>query len=211
MLTGDAVFCQRTLCQQVLDAGGDDLVLVKENQSTLSQDIHLLFDPPPALARAPVQDRRVVQTVETRHGRTRERRELVASIDLTAYVAWPGLAQVFRIERTWREHGVSKRALHYGITSLSPQAGPPDRLLALKRGHWSIENRLHRRKDVTFGEDASLIHVGQGPTVMALLRDTAVSLLHLAGVKRVAAQLRTHSQHPDRAVAMVVGPLPIGA
>jgi hypothetical protein len=104
-----------------------------------------------------------------------------------------------------------KRALHYGITSLTPAQADAARLLALRRGHWTIENRLHRRKDVTFGEDASLIHVGQGPIVMALLRDAAVSLLHHAGVTRVASRLRTHSQQPGRAVALVLGPLSTGA
>ncbi len=85
--------------------------------------------------------------------------------------------------------------------------GTPDRLMRLKRGHWAIETRLHWRKDVTFGDDASLIHAGQGPTVMALLRDAAVSLLHHHGVRQVAARLRAHSQHPDAAIAFVVGPL----
>ena len=48
-------------------------------------------------------------------------------------------------------------------------------------------------------------------TVMALLRDAAVSVLHLAGIQRVAAQLRRHSQYPAEAVTLVVGPLPTGA
>jgi predicted transposase YbfD/YdcC len=211
VLTGDALFCQRGLCAQVRAAGGDYLLLVKENQSTLYRDLQLLFDPPAMLPAAPLTDRRVARTVESGHGRTLERRELIASTDLGGYLDWPGVQQVFRLERTWREHGTSQRALHYGITSLSPQASDPARLLALRRGHWTIENRLHRRKDVSFGEDASLIHVGAGPTVLALLRDAAVSLLHCAGVQRVAARLRAHSQHPDRAVALVVGPLPTGA
>ena len=84
-------------------------------------------------------------------------------------------------------------------------------MLTLRRGHWAIAHRLHRRKDVTFGEDASLIHGGAGPTVMTLLRDAAVSLWHRAGVRRVAARLRIPSQHPERAVALVLGPLPTGA
>lgn len=206
VLTGDALFCQRHLCQQVLDAGGNYLLLVKDNQPALHEAIALWFDPPPALARRPVTDWRTTRTIDTKHGRRPEVRELRASTDLNAYLAWPGVAQVFRIERTWREHGQPKRARHYGITSLSPEAGPPDRLLALKRGHWAIENRLHRRKDVTFGEDASLIHTGQGPLVMALLRDAAVSLLHRHGIWRVAACLRRHSQQPEAAIALVVGP-----
>lgn len=211
VLTGDALFCQRHLCQQVRAAGGDYLLLVKENQATRYNGIQLLFDRPPALATRPLGDCRTVHTIETGHGRVNEVRQLVASTDLTAYLAWPGLAQVFRLERTWQERGRPKRAVRYGITSLPPETGPPDRLLTLRRGHWAIENRLHRRKDVTFGEDASLIHVGHGPTVLALLRDAAVSLLHRTGVQRVAARLRAHSQHPEAAVALVVGPLPTGA
>lgn len=207
VLTGDALFCQRAICQQVRAAGGDYLLLVKENQRTLYEDIQLLFDPPPVLARRPLADLRTVRTIDTGHGRRPEIRELWASTDLTTYLDWPGLAQVFRVERTWRVHGQPKRALHYGITSLSPAVGPPDQLLRLKRGHWTIENRLHWRKDVTFGEDASLIHVGQGPTVMALLRDAAVSLLHHHGVRQVAARLRAHSQQPEAAISLVVGPL----
>jgi len=39
VLTGDALFCQRDLCAQVGDAGGDYLVIVKENQPQLSRDI----------------------------------------------------------------------------------------------------------------------------------------------------------------------------
>ncbi|MGI8404865.1 MAG: hypothetical protein ACR2OE_08920 [Thermomicrobiales bacterium] len=167
-------------------------------------DIQLLFDPPPALARAPLLDRRTTHTVETGHGRRRDTRDLITSTDLTAYLEWPGLAQVFRLERTWRAHGQDHRAGHDDITSWPTAVGSPERLLALKRGHWQIENRLHRHQDVALGEDASLIHMGQGPTVMALLRDAAVSVLHRAGIHRIAATLRTHSQHPEAAVALVM-------
>jgi hypothetical protein len=81
---------------------------------------------------------------------------------------------------------------------------PPARLLALKRGHWVIENGLHRVKDVTLGEDHSLIHQGQGPTIMALLRDAAVSLLRRSGIRQITARLRYHSQHPAAALALLV-------
>ncbi len=206
VLTGDALFCQRQLCQQVLAADGDYLLLVKENQPTLYHDIHLLFDPPPDSVPLPLLDQRAVRTIERGHGRVDEVRCLVASTDLNAYLDWPGLGQVFRLERTWREQGQPKRALHYGITSLPPDPGTPAHLLKLKRGHWGIENQLHRRKDVTLGEDASLIHQGQGPTILAQLREAALGLLHRLGVRRVAARLRYHSQHPEAAVALVVGP-----
>lgn len=211
VLTGDALFCQRALCQQVLGAGGDYLLLVKENQPTLHAAIRLLFDPPADDHPWPLLDCRAARTCERGHGRTDEIRELVASTDLHDYLDWPGQAQVFRLERRWRQHDTQRQSVHYGITSLSPTRATPAQLLALKRGHWSIENRLHRTKDVAFDEDASLIHLGQGPTVLALLRDAALNLLHRAGVSRVTACLREHSQHPERAVRLLIDPPPTHA
>ena len=203
VLTGDALFCQRNLCRQVGEAGGAYLLVVKENQPTLHDAIALLFDPPPDLHALPLLDRRAVVTVERGHGRRDDRRHLVASTDLTGYLEWPGIAQVFRLERTWREHGTTHRARHYGITSLTPAQADPARLLALRRGHWVIENALHRQKDVAFGEDASLVHLGQGPTVLALLRDAALNCLHHAGIRQIAARLRLHAQYPEQAAALV--------
>jgi predicted transposase YbfD/YdcC len=208
VLTGDALFCQRHLCQQVCDAGGDYLLLVKENQPTLYADIELLFDPPPTSAPLPLLDRREASTSDRGHGRRGEVRTLVASTDLTDYLDWPGLAQVFRLERTWHERGTPKRVVHYGITSLATQAGPPERLLTLKRGHWQIENGLHYVKDVVLREDASLIHCGQGPTVLALLREAALNLLRRSGVHQISARLRYHSQYPTAAVALLLDPPP---
>jgi hypothetical protein len=45
VVTGDAMFCQRDLSQQVLDAGGHYLWFVKENQPTLLHDIAAAFAP----------------------------------------------------------------------------------------------------------------------------------------------------------------------
>ena len=43
VVTGDAIFCQRDLSQQVRDAGGHYLWFVKENQPTLLHDIQTAF------------------------------------------------------------------------------------------------------------------------------------------------------------------------
>ena len=45
LVTGDAMFCQRDFCQQVIYAKGDYLVFVKENQPTLLHDIEVAFAP----------------------------------------------------------------------------------------------------------------------------------------------------------------------
>jgi predicted transposase YbfD/YdcC len=202
VMTADALLCQRNLSQQVLQAKGDYLLTVKENQHTLYEDIRLLFDPP--FDTLPLDDRREAQTVDNGHGRHNDIRRLTASTDAVGYINWPGLAQVFRLERSWEQHGETKQEVQYGITSLPPEVADAPRLLELKRGHWQIENGLHYVKDVTLGEDRSLIHCGNGPTVMALLRDLAISLLRQNGYRAIARRLRSNSRHPNQAVALMI-------
>jgi predicted transposase YbfD/YdcC len=202
IFTGDALYCQRAVCQHVLERGGDYLILVKENQPALFNNIRLLFEPPEPI---PLDDRREARTCENGHGRHHETRHLIASTDLRGYLDWPGHAQVFRWERTWQAKGIDHQVVRYGITSLPPDIADPARLLAVKRGHWQIENSLHRPKDVALGEDASLIHSANGPDVLAILRNLALSLLHAAGIHTIAAQLRHFSAHPEEVLQFVLG------
>ncbi len=202
VLTGDALFCQRSLCQQVLDAGGDYPLTVKANQGTLYHTLRQVFD----VEARPLLDRRTTQTIDHGHGRTAEVRQLMVTSDLLAVPDWPGLAQVFRIERTWQAKGKQHEQLRYGITSLPKAIGTPEQLLQLRRGHWLIENRGHRTKHVNLDEDASLIHHDQGPMVFSLLRDASLNLLRRAGHTRIASALRDYAQHVDAAVALVLIP-----
>jgi len=111
------------------------------------------------------------------------------------------------IERTWWEREERKTAARYGMTSLPPTVADASRLLTLVRGHWQIENGLHYVKDVTMGEDRSLIHKGQGPSIMAILRDTVVSVLHRAGWRTIAARLRFYSGNPHAALTLLGIPI----
>ncbi len=43
VIVGDAMFCQREICQQILDDQGDYLIAVKENQPALWREISLEF------------------------------------------------------------------------------------------------------------------------------------------------------------------------
>jgi len=211
VLTGDALYCQRRLCQQVVNAGGDYLVLVKANQPALLHDLATLFahraDRALNAASLPAQDMREAITEDRGHGRE-EQRTLVASTDLNDYLDWPAVVQVCRVERVWQERGVTRAAVKYAITSLPPTVANAARLLTLKREHWRIENGLHHVKDVTLGEDASMVRHGQGPNVLAILRDTALNLLRARGCRTIAARLRAHCRHPDALLAFLGLPLP---
>ncbi len=210
VLTGDALYCHADLCETVMDATGDYLLIVKENQATLLRAIATLFasraEVALTAASLPAWDMRETTTLDKGHGRL-ELRHLVASTALNEYLTWPGLAQVLMVERTWWERKQRKTAVRYGITSLPSAVADAAQLLALVRGHWQIENGLHYVKDVTLGEDRSLIRKGNGPNIMAILRDTVVSVLHRAGWRTIAERLRCYSS--DAAAALMLLGIPV--
>jgi len=206
VLTGDALYCQRHLCEILFRAGGDYLFIVKANQPQLFEDLRLLFAPPPPAKRAgegilqlPEQQ---AQTTDKGHGRL-EIRSIRVSSELKGYSDWPGLEQVFEIRRRWKYKGEWREDVRYGVTSLPATIAIPESLLKLKRGHWTVENRLHYVKDVTMGEDRSTVHADNGPKIMAALRNTAVSLLRRAGFSTIAARMRYNSGHPEAALEVL--------
>ena len=91
----------------------------------------------------------------------------------------------------------------YGVTSLTPDQAVPARILNLTRGHWSIENRLHWVRDVTFDEDRSQIRKGNGPQIMACLRNLAISLLRLAGARYIDPTLRACARLGERVLRLI--------
>ena len=73
--------------------------------------------------------------------------------------------------------GEIKESREFIISSLGLEQALPDRLLALMRGHWGIENGLFHVKDDSFGEDRHVLCSHRGGEVMSLLRATAANLL----------------------------------
>jgi hypothetical protein len=94
----------------------------------------------------PTMTRNRMLTSRRAHGR-RETRTLHATTRLCAYLAqyfpFPRRAQVARLVRTVRAKGRTSVETVYLITSLTPRRAAAARLLALIRGHWSVEVR-HR-------------------------------------------------------------------
>lgn len=91
----------------------------------------------------------------------------------------------------------------FGITSLACEKASPARLLGLNRGHWSIENRLHWVRDVTFDEDRSQVRRGRAAHAMASLRNLAIGLLRLARAVNIAAALRHCAAKPHKALRLI--------
>jgi hypothetical protein len=93
IVTMDALLTQRHIAQTMVEKGGDDVMIIKENQPRLRADIALVFLLPPvgdhhAAARA----------VDLGHGRI-EQRHRTTSAALVGDSDWPGLAQVVALGR----------------------------------------------------------------------------------------------------------------
>ena len=206
IVAADALHTQRGFSAQIVAAGGDYLWRVKDNQSTLRADIADLF----TADRRTVEgghlphDFRTARQVAKGHGR-REVRRITVSTELKGYSDWPGLEQVFRLERE-RVVSLSGKAtceVVYGLTSLAPSAASPARLLALTRAYWGIENGLHYRRDVTFHEDATRLTRGHAGHVMATLNNLVLGLLRLAGFTNLAAARRYCAADLAHALALL--------
>ncbi|MDY3555513.1 hypothetical protein R5W24_004656, partial [Gemmata sp. JC717] len=116
---------------------------------------------------------------------------------------WPGVQQVFRLERRRRVGGNATVEVVYGITSRSPVAAPADVLLRYTRDHWGIE-ALHHIRDVTLGEDRCRVRRGAAPRVLASLRNVAAYLLRRLGTSTIAAAVRAVVARPELALDLLI-------
>jgi predicted transposase YbfD/YdcC len=200
VVTMDALLTQRYIAQTILDWDANYVMIVKENHPELLADIELLFQELAVVADTVTE----AETVDAGHGRI-ERRHLTASSALADYLPWPGIQQVFRLERTVivKKTGQRRQEAVYGLTSLSPQRADAQRLLRLTRQHWHIENKSHWVRDVTFDEDHSQVRCGNLPEVMAALRNLAIGLLRLGGEPNIAAACRRYAAQPWAALALM--------
>ena len=141
-------------------------------------------------------------TEEKGHGR-RERRTIQV-MDAPAHIRkrFPHVRQAALIERyvtrtvrvrkgkRWVKRQVKSAIAVFIITSLSAREAAPAHLAGYVRRHWTIENKVHWVRDVTFREDYSRVRTGPKPRIMATLRNLAIGLIRQAGYTKIAATIR---------------------
>lgn len=130
------------------------------------------------------------------HGRTERRTLRTAPADHTLF---PGASQVFRLRRdTGNLDGEwTSKEIVFGLTSLPPDLAGPAHLNHYVRSHWTVENRIHWVRDVTFGEDNSQVRAGAAPRALASFRNLAISTIRLAGRANIAHARRDLLRHED--------------
>jgi predicted transposase YbfD/YdcC len=180
VVTGDAMFTQRDLCIQIVEADGDFVLPVKANQKTLQHAIADAFMPASvAKGHQPIAlEQKFMETTSIGHGRI-EKRYLTVTSELNAYLDFPHVQQVFRLQRVIQQQQTGKLTYQvtFGITSLPSEQCSPETLMALIRSHWHIENRLHYVRDVTFHEDASRIRHTKRQRLLATLNNFVIGLI----------------------------------
>lgn len=198
IVTADALHAVRSHAQYLHSRGAHYILTVKANQPALHAQLAAL-----PWAQIPVAH----QDTNTGHGR-RETRTLKKTAVAEAAgptgqgLLFPHAQQAIRITRTRtiRSSGKAKRSREtaYAITSLTAIDATGEHIAQAVRGHWGVENRLHYVRDVTWDEDRSQVRTGNGPQVMASLRNLAVAILRLTGHANIAAGLRHHAHNPTR-------------
>lgn len=192
IITIDAMGCQHAITDQIIEQKGDYVIGLKGNQGHLHEAVEDFFTV------AHQQDFKGVshdyfEEVDKDHGRFEIRRYWVSDelITLPKKASWSGLRSIGMVERECTQGGSCSTERRYFINSIKPDA----QLFAKAvRGHWGVENPLHWRLDVIFGDDASRIKKDNGAAVLTSLRHLCMNLfeqedskISLAKKKRKAA------------------------
>lgn len=178
IVTIDAMGCQTEIAQTVIDQGADYVLALKGNQGNLHKDVVEIFDYADEIDFQDVEHD-YHKTVNKGHGRIEIRECWTIPVDeYTDYIripkAWPNLRTIVKVVAQRRSGDKTTRETRYYVTSLESDA---QRLLAITRAHWGIENGLHWVLDIAFREDESRVRKGHGPQNLAVLRHIALNLL----------------------------------
>lgn len=160
VVTGDALYCRRDMVEAIAARGGEYVLAVKDNQPGLLKAAMAALDAGVASTSA--------ETKATAHGRDEKRTAVVAKAPLMQFAHdFPGLKAVARITS---RRGAEPPVVRHFLLSRRFAA---DRLLAIVRAHWGIENTLHWTLDVVQGEDLARNRKDNGPANLAVLRRLA--------------------------------------
>jgi predicted transposase YbfD/YdcC len=171
--------CQRATTATIIEQGGDYVLAVKDNQTTLYADMQARLAYAEACGYEDIVARHRTE-VDKGHGRIETRVCDVLPLapedplwrDMQQQ--WRGLRGLAKITCTRQIGDKISTEGRYFIPSLPPSA---QGVLRAVRAHWGIENRLHYVLDVSMNEEACRIRRDNGAENFAVLRDMGLNLL----------------------------------
>jgi predicted transposase YbfD/YdcC len=202
----DAMGCNPSIAQSILDAEADYLLAVKDNQPTLHADVKSYFDT------APSGEVERAETVGKEHGRLEIRTHTISHrVDwIASERSFPGAPRFPKIATLAVVESQIERG---GKTESERRCYISSRLLSATafaeavRSHWAIENNLHWTLDVTFNEDQSRLRVGHGARNMAVVRHFALNLVRQATDKLSIKRRRKRASWDPEYLLGILRPL----
>ena len=175
IITIDAMGCQKTIAEKIVDKQADYIFGLKDNQEALSLAAFTAFKDQSAQAESSQDEQN-----EQNHGRKETRLCRVLPVetlpDWGQGEQWKGLKSIIQIQsqRTVLASGAVEKETRYYISSLLVD---PATFNMLVRSHWNIENQLHWSLDVIFGEDQSRKRIRNVAQNFSTIRKMALNLL----------------------------------
>lgn len=185
VVTGDANLLTRDLADKIVEQGGDYLLALKGNRGPAHAAVEKKLCQPDRTLDEQTTSALATSThdggEESGHGRIERRRAWALAADHFPEVKkyLPHAASVLAVVRERRSSpgatGVKPSTeVGFYVSSRAPEA---EALAGWVRGHWGIENVLHRSLDVVCHEDASNVAKGPGAENLATIRRVALARL----------------------------------
>ena len=180
----DAIGAQKQVAANILKAGANYILQVKDNQPTLAAKLEAAMNDAIGDNFKDLNSD-FFQETDAGHGRI-ETRKLWVCWDVKELLGgladeWPGLRALICVERKREFTGVGglpkisvERHSYIGSTDRRTKA---KRLAGCVRGHWSVENNLHWQLDVSFREDERRNRKGHGAENFSRMNRIALNLL----------------------------------
>ncbi len=170
IITIDAMGCQKTIAGTIIEKEADYILMVKDNQQELKEQVEKVFGLNPKTE--------ADMTLDFGHGRIEQR--TCQAIDNLIFLDdkedWPGLKSIAKVisERTDKRSGKKSAETRYYISSLPAK---PKVIGHAIRTHWAIENNLHWTLDMVFKEDNSLKKKGNSALNYNIIAKMALAII----------------------------------
>lgn len=186
----DAIGCQRTITELIVEKKADYVIGLKANQEELYQQVvdHFRRVRPSLIG---------ATSCNLDHGRAEKRVVLVSQQLnlLDAAEGWAGLKSVVCVESSRWLNDKEQHDKRYYITSLANCSAA--RMGQYIRRHWSIENEQHWHLDVTFGEDQCQVRKDNAPRNLSTVRKLALALISREPTKMSLKRKRKKAARDD--------------
>lgn len=171
-VTIDAMGTQTKIAEKIIDKGGDYILALKGNQSSLHDDISLFFQD-----KELTQHLEIYEETDAGHGRI-EIRKCTVTDDIgwlkKRHEKWKNLTSIAMVESV---RDLGKKTTKERRFYISSHEANAEFIGKSVRAHWGVENKLHWVLDVVCGEDASRIRTQNAPAIMAIFRRWALNIL----------------------------------